>query len=353
MKRKLANILFALLFLGGLGIFAYPAVSDQWNAYRQSKLISTYEEVVAELQPEDYTREWDAAHAFNDARLQNDFTGDAFGGEAADMEDTEYWKVLNAGGNGVMGYMSIPKIDVRLSIYHGTADDILQTGIGHVSGTKLPIGGASTHCVLAAHRGLPSAKLFTDLDQMETGDLFYIHILDEVLAYEVDQILPMIDKDDLDTLTGAMEVVPGEDYVTLLTCTPYGVNSHRLLVRGSRTAYKGEEEPQEKTPVGNMVESIQSYYMLYLVLIFAMIALMGIFTMAWKRGIPRKKSTPRKKSIPTKGAKRKKDWKQGREEHGREKMEGEPSAEERPSMEGEQSIKEQQSIEKEHSMEDK
>ncbi len=259
---------------------------------------------MAELEPEDYSREWGAAHAFNDTFAQNDFTGDAFGGGGsgdASLEDTEYWKVLNAAGNGVMGYLTIPKIDVRLSIYHGTADDILQTGIGHVSGTKLPIGGDGTHSVLAAHRGLPSAKLFTDLDQMEPGDRFYIHILDEVLAYEVDSILPMIDKDDLEALTGAMQVVPGEDYVTLLTCTPYGVNSHRLLVRGSRTAYSGEEEPEEKTPVGNMVESIQSYYMLYLVLILAMIILMGIFIMTGK------------------GVRRKKDSKRGRDEHAQEK----------------------------------
>ena len=304
MKRKLINLLFALIFLIGFGIFAYPAVSDQWNAYRQSKLISTYEEVMSELEPEDYSREWGTARAFNDAIAQNDFTGDAFGSGDTDIEDTEYWKVLNAAENGVMGYLSIPKIDVRLSVYHGTADDILQTGIGHVSGTKLPIGGDGTHSVLAAHRGLPSAKLFTDLDQMEPGDRFYIHILDEVFAYEVDQILPMIDKDDLDPLTGAMQVVPGEDYVTLLTCTPYGVNSHRLLVRGSRTAYNGEEEAEEKTPVGNMVESIQSYYMLYLVLILAMILLMGIFIMAGK------------------GAGKKKDSKRGRDEHARDKKEG-------------------------------
>ena len=304
MKRKLINLLFALIFLIGFGIFAYPAVSDQWNAYRQSKLISTYEEVMSELEPEDYSREWGTARAFNDAIAQNDFTGDAFGSGDTDIEDTEYWKVLNAAENGVMGYLSIPKIDVRLSVYHGTADDILQTGIGHVSGTKLPIGGDGTHSVLAAHRGLPSAKLFTDLDQMEPGDRFYIHILDKVFAYEVDQILPMIDKDDLDALTGAMQVVPGEDYVTLLTCTPYGVNSHRLLVRGSRTAYNGEEEAEEKTPVGNMVESVQSYYMLYLVLILAMILLMGIFIMAGK------------------GAGKKKDSKRGRDEHARDKKEG-------------------------------
>ena len=143
-----------------------------------------------------------------------------------------------------MGYMSIPKINIRLAIYHGTGDDVLQTGIGHLNGTKLPIGGTSTHSVLAAHRGLPSARLFTDVDQLERGDRFYIHILDEILAYEVDQILPMVDKDDMDTLQEALCIEEGEDYVTLVTCTPYGVNSHRLLVRGKRREYR-EEEAEE------------------------------------------------------------------------------------------------------------
>lgn len=290
MKRKLANVLFALLFLAGFGVFAYPVVSDQWNAYRQSKLISTYEEVLGDMEEADYSREWEAARAFNDSLVENDLYGDAFGMTDADMAETEYWKVLNATENGVMGYLSIPKINVRLAVYHGTADDVLQTGIGHVNGTKLPIGGEGTHCVLAAHRGLPSAKLFTDLDQMEPGDKFYIHILDEVLAYEVDQILPMVDKDDMNTLGSAMKIVPGEDYVTLLTCTPYGVNSHRLLVRGSRTEYNGEEEVKAETPVGSMVEAVQSYYMLYLVLTMAVFLLLGILIMAI-RGIKRGKAT--------------------------------------------------------------
>ena len=202
---------------------------------------------------------------FNDTLTENNIYGDVFAGEDEDVEDTEYWSVLNAAGDGVMGYISIPKINVKLSIYHGTSDDILQTGVGHLDGTKLPIGGESTHCVLAAHRGLPSARLFTDIDQLEKGDRFYIHVLDEVLAYEVDQIYDMVDKDDMETLESAMSIVDGEDHVTLFTCTPYGVNTHRLLVRGVRVPYEGEEDVAA-TPTETMVRAVQDYYMLYLVL---------------------------------------------------------------------------------------
>lgn len=295
MKRKIANIAFALVFLAGFCIFAYPAVSDQWNAYRQNQLISSYDTVVAQMEEADYSREWEAARVFNDALTQNNFYVDAFGGADAELEDTEYWKVLNAAGNGVMGYMTIPKINIKLAIYHGTNDDVLQTGIGHLGGTKLPIGGEGTHCVLAAHRGLPSAKLFTDVDQLVIGDKFYIHILDKVLAYQVDQILPMIDKDDLEMLMSSMQVVEGEDYVTLLTCTPYGVNSHRLLVRGTRVEYAGEEEPEAETPAGSMVKAVQSYYMLYLVLAMAVALLLGSLFMGLK-SIVRRRASRKEKS---------------------------------------------------------
>lgn len=265
MKRKITGILFGLLFLVGLGILAYPTVSNQWNNYRQSRLISTYQEVVSEMEPEDFAGEWEKARAFNNALTANNLYGDVFGEDDGELENTEYWKVLNVGGDGIMGYLSIPKINVKLAIYHGTGDQVLQTGIGHLGGTKLPMGGESTHSVLAAHRGLPSARLFTDIDQLELGDLFYIHVLDETLAYQVDQILDMVPHDDMETLSAALEIEEGEDYVTLFTCTPYGVNSHRLLVRGTRVPYEGEEEI-EKTPVETMLESVQDYYMLYLIL---------------------------------------------------------------------------------------
>ena len=265
MKRTLINLAFGLLFLVGFGVLSYPTISDQWNTYRQSRLISTYEAAVAEMEPEDYSREWEAAWGFNDTLEKNNLYGDAFGASEGDLKDTEYWKILNAAKDGIMGYLSIPKINIRLGIYHGTGEDVLQTGVGHLDGTKLPIGGESTHSVLAAHRGLPSARLFTDVDQLGRGDRFYIHILDEILAYEVDQILPMVDKDDMDTLSEALQITEGEDYVTLFTCTPYGVNSHRLLVRGTRVPYEGEEEVAS-TPVDTMLKAVQNYYMLYLIM---------------------------------------------------------------------------------------
>lgn len=263
--KKILNVVFALMFVAGFLLLTYPTISDQWNTYRQNQLISSYEETVSTMEPEDFSEEWEKARAFNDTLTENNIYGDVFAGEDEELEDTEYWSVLNAAGDGVMGYISIPKINVKLSIYHGTSDDILQTGVGHLDGTKLPIGGESTHCVLAAHRGLPSARLFTDIDQLEKGDRFYIHVLDEVLAYEVDQIYDMVDKDDMETLESAMSIVDGEDHVTLFTCTPYGVNTHRLLVRGVRVPYEGEEDIAA-TPTETMVRAVQDYYMLYLVL---------------------------------------------------------------------------------------
>lgn len=265
MKRKIANVLFGLLFLIGFGILVYPTVSDQWNTYRQSRLISNYETTVENLTEEDFSDEWQKAIAFDQALVRNDLYGDVFGEDDGELESTEYWKVLNVANDGVMGYLSIPKINVKHAIYHGTGDKVLQTGIGHLNGTKLPIGGESTHSVLAAHRGLPSARLFTDLDQIKKGDMFYVHVLDEILAYQVDQILDMVDKDDHETLEAALQIEEGKDQVTLFTCTPYGVNSHRLLVRGTRVPYNGEEEA-ETSVAESMLKTVQNYYMLYLIL---------------------------------------------------------------------------------------
>ena len=276
MKKKIPGILFGLLFLIGFGILVYPTVADQWNTYRQSRLISSYENTIEEMEPEDFTAEWEKARTLNDTLTQNSIYGDVFGEEAQKLEDTEYWQVLNVGGDGVMGYLSIPKINIKLSIYHGTSDEVLQTGVGHLNGTKLPIGGESTHSVLAAHRGLPSARLFTDIDQLEKGDKFYIHVLDETLAYQVDQILDMVDKDDTETLEKALQIEEGKDQVTLFTCTPYGVNSHRLLVRGIRVPYEGEEEVSS-TPVDTMLQAVQNYYMLYLILGLSVTLLIILF----------------------------------------------------------------------------
>ncbi|XCP84621.1 class C sortase [Roseburia hominis] len=252
MKKRLPGILCALVFLAGLAIFAYPKVADQWNTLHQSRAISTYDDAVQDLNEEDYSRIWEDARTYNAKITENTFHGDTFGIETAGgnqagntaekeisedsrkdeirLEDTEYWKVLNVDETGIMGYLSIPKINQKFPIYHGTSEGVLQIAGGHLPGTKLPIGGENCHSVIAAHRGLPSAKLLSDADQMVVGDKFYIHVLDEVLAYQIDQILPMVDKDDLDALTDAMQIVEGKDYMTLLTCTPYGINSHRMLL---------------------------------------------------------------------------------------------------------------------------
>lgn len=277
MNQTLRKILFGVIFLVGFGILIYPTVSNQWNTYRQSKLITNYQEVVKEMKEEDFSKEWELARSFNDTIEYNALYSDAFGTADTDMKETEYWKILNVAEDGVMGYLSIPKINIKLAVYHGTEEEVLQTGIGHINGTKLPIGGESTHCVLSGHRGLPSAKLFTDLDQMQRGDTFYIHVLDETFAYQVDQILDMVDKNDADALGAALAVEEGEDYVTLFTCTPYGVNSHRLLVRGTRIPYEGEEEVTVTAPEA-VVQSIQNYYMIYMILGLA-VTVLGIVVM--------------------------------------------------------------------------
>ena len=252
MKKRLPSNLVGLLFLVGLGIMIYPTVSNQWNTYRQNKLISNYEKIVDDMSDEDFSQEWQNAQAFNETISGNNVFADVFGEKSKDSENSEYNRVLNMNNDGIMGYISIPEINIKLAIYHGTSDDVLQTGVGHINGSKLPIGGESTHCVLAAHRGLPSAELFTDIDQLQTGDKFYLHILDKVLAYEVDQIKTVLPSQT-------------DDYVSLFTCTPYGVNSHRLIVRGHRVEYNGEEDVKQSVG-GRMLESIKNYYMLILVL---------------------------------------------------------------------------------------
>lgn len=272
MKKKLPSIFIGLLFLIGLGIMTYPIISNQWNTYRQSKLIENYKLAVKDLSKDDFQKEWQEAKAFNETIVENNIFSDVFGQKNKESEKSAYNQVLNVNRDGIMGYLSIPEINLKLAIYHGTSDDVLQTGIGHMNGSKLPIGGESTHCVLAAHRGLPSAELFTNIDQLQTGDKFYIHVLDQVLAYKVDQILPMVDKDDQKTLKEALSIHEGQDEVSLFTCTPYGVNSHRLIVRGHRVAHNGEENHQ--TVGDKMLESIKNYYMFILILGLALTFLM-------------------------------------------------------------------------------
>ena len=226
MKKHLSTIILVLVLVLGLGIMLYPTVSDWWNSFHQTRAIASYSDTVATMDNELYDQLWQEAEAYNAALAQKAnpyfFT---------EEDQALYDSTLNVSGTGIMGYIDIPEIKCTLPIYHGTSHAVLQIAVGHVEGTSLPVRGGGTHCVLSGHRGLPSARLFTDLDQLVAGDLFLLQILDETLTYEVDQIRIV-----LPTEVSDLTIEKGKDYCTLVTCTPYGVNSHRLLVRGHRVA---------------------------------------------------------------------------------------------------------------------
>ena len=224
MRKHLSTIVLLFILLIGLSLLLYPTVSDYWNSFHQTRAIATYAENVAALDNASYDAIWDAARQYNRNLLNR---SNSF--HLSEEQKAEYESLLDISGQGVMGYIEIPEIDVSLPIYHGTEDPVLQVAVGHLEWTSLPVGGVSTHCVLSGHRGLPSAKLFTDLDKLREGDTFLLRVLDEILTYEVDQILIVEPQD-----TAALEIAEGEDYCTLVTCTPYGINTHRLLVRGHR-----------------------------------------------------------------------------------------------------------------------
>ena len=223
MKKNRSTIILILIFLVGLSVMLYPTVSDYINQKNQSRAVASYSEEVENLSDVDYQAYFDAADDYN-RRLAE--TPDAF---YRPEEVSGYTGTLDVSGTGIMGYITIPKIGVELPVYHGTSDGVLQVAAGHLEGSSLPVGGAGTHAVISAPRGLPSAKLFTNLDELEVGDTFTITVLDRVLTYEVDQISIV-----LPTETDLLQPVEGKDYVTLMTCTPYGINTHRLLVRGKR-----------------------------------------------------------------------------------------------------------------------
>ena len=227
MKKKgnhLITILLVLIFLLGLSLLLYPAVSDYWNSKHQTRAIAVYSEEVSGLDKDQYQALWAGAAAYNASLRERD---NAY--LLTEEQKAAYEQLLNVSGLGIMGYIEIPSIDCSLPIYHGTEESVLQIAIGHLEWSSLPVGGESTHCVLSGHRGLPSAKLFTNLDKLQEGDVFMLRVLDEVLTYEVDQIL-IVEPQEI----AALQITEGEDYCTLVTCTPYGINSHRLLVRGHR-----------------------------------------------------------------------------------------------------------------------
>lgn len=225
MKRnRTANIILIAIFVVGLSLVLYPSFANYWNSFTQSRAVASYIEAVSNLDDDKYQELWDAAIAYNESLRER-----SNGYILTNEQQAQYESLLNASGLGIMGYIQIPSINVNLPIYHGTSDGVLQVAVGHIEWSSLPVGGEGTHCVLSGHRGLPSARLFTDLDELQVGDYFTLNVLDETLTYEVDQIR-IVEPNEVTTLA----IEEDKDYITLVTCTPYGINTHRLLVRGHR-----------------------------------------------------------------------------------------------------------------------
>jgi len=236
LTSNIITVMIVLIMLAGIGLLLYPTISEKWNAVHQSRIIAGYTEQIKANNEARITEMWDEAVRYNEKLLT--YT-DRY--NLSDEQMEEYMSTLDATGTGVMGYITIPKIDVELPIYHTTDEAVLQIGVGHIPGTSLPVGGESTHAVLSGHRGLPSAKLFTRLDEVLVGDTFALHILDKVLIYTVDDIKVVLPEE-----ADLIDIVEGKDYCTLITCTPYGVNTHRMLVRGEHIETITDEEYKAK-----------------------------------------------------------------------------------------------------------
>lgn len=265
-KGTFSNIILILMLLLGLSLLLYPTFADYWNSLHQTRAIATYAEEVAVLDDDKYIELWQDAIAYNQSltEKENQYYVD-------DESMVLYESLLNVIGNGIMGSIEIPSIGCNLPIYHGVDESVLQVAIGHLEWTSLPVGGESTHCVLSGHRGLPSARLFTDLDQLQVGDTFMLHILDETLTYEVDQILIVLPYE-----TDALLIEEGKDLCTLVTCTPYGVNSHRLLVRGHRVENAAQTITRRVTADALQVEPIAIAFVLFFPILVLLLILSSI-----------------------------------------------------------------------------
>ena len=244
-KKDFSTIALIVVFFVGVSVLLYPTVSDYWNSLHQSQAIATYADSVENMDEQDYEKLWDAAVRYNQKLFQS---GHGLG--LKDEEKEEYNELLDVSGTGIMSYIEIPKIKCSLPIYHGTDEGVLQIAVGHIEGSSLPVGGLNTHCVLSGHRGLPSAKLFSNLDKLEEGDIFMIRTLDQTLTYEVDQIRIVL-PDEVEDL----KIEEGKDLCSLVTCTPYGINTHRLLVRGHRVANQEEAEAVRVTADAMLVDN--------------------------------------------------------------------------------------------------
>lgn len=245
-KGKASNILLVLMLVAGLSILLYPSFSDYWNSTRQTQVITHYAEAVADMDDEAYDVYLNSANEYNEALLNRENWM-----ELNEEQSKRYWQELNFSGDDIMGYIEIPMIDVTLPIYHGTEEEILQIAAGHLEWSSLPVGGESTHAVVSGHRGLPSARLFTDLDRLVVGDYFVINVLNQMITYEIDQI-KIVEPYEMDDL----RIIEGEDHCTLVTCTPYGVNSHRMLLRGTRIENIEEATVRRVTADAMLIEPI-------------------------------------------------------------------------------------------------
>ena len=265
MKKHSSTIILVLILLIGLSLILYPSFSDWWNSMHQSRAIANYDAILTEMEAEDYSHLFEAALAYNLALAEVDFP-------LMYYDEVEgYFDLLDVTGTGIMGYIDIPKIDIQSPIYHGTSEGVLQIAVGHIQGSSLPTGGVGTHCALSAHRGLPTAVLVTHLDRMEIGDTFYFTILDRTITYEVDEIR-IVEPND----TSLIRIADGKDYCTLLTCTPFGINTQRLLVRGhqidatqTRNIYIGNEAYRIKPLI---VMPIVALPIIFVLLIYVMVA---------------------------------------------------------------------------------
>lgn len=246
MKRHGTTIILLLVLVIGLSLVLYPTFSDWWNSMHQSRAVASYVEQVANIDKDQYDRIWNAAWEYNASLADrlNSFVLD-------ETQEAEYNELLDIGGTGIMGYIEVPAIGVTLPVYHGTDEAVLQVAVGHLEWTSLPVGGESSHCVVSGHRGLPSARLFTDLDKLVVGDVFMFRVLDEILTYEVDQIL-IVEPHQTEDLM----IERGKDLCTLVTCTPYGINTHRLLVRGHRVETQEEAQTIRVTADATQIEPI-------------------------------------------------------------------------------------------------
>lgn len=275
-KNRITAILLVAVLLAGLSLLLYPLVSNYWNSIHQSQAIAAYMDDVSELDDSTYDTLWEEAQSYNASLLENE--NRFFPDEEEQQQYEQLLRISDDGINGIIGYIEIPNIDVTLPIYHGTSEEILQVAIGHIEGSSLPVGGLSTHCVISGHRGLPSSRLFTDIDRLSEGDIFTLLVLDEALTYEVDQIR-IVEPDDISLL----EIKEREDLCTLVTCTPYGVNSHRLLVRGHRV------ENQEATGFLRIAADAMMIDSRFVAPILAAPILLGIILFMVLRPLKRKK----------------------------------------------------------------